>query len=58
MNWRCLWLWWHRLVEVRAVSAQSDYLRCSCGREYGLNHDVRVVVPYEAVRNCYERRQR
>lgn len=51
----CLWLPWHRWVARKKVSAQSDYLRCSCGREYGMNHDVRVILPWDEVRSIYER---
>lgn len=54
MNWRCAFLFWHRIVVKRRVSRDSDYLRCSCGREYGINHGVRVVLPWDDVRNAYE----
>jgi hypothetical protein len=56
VNWRCRWLRWHRLSLVVHVSAVADHLRCSCGREYGINHDVRAVLPWAEVRSFYETR--
>lgn len=52
----CLWLPWHRFVVRRRVSAQSDYLKCSCGREYGMNRDVRVILPWDDVKGFYHDR--
>jgi len=57
MNWRCVWLPWHRIVWGRRISESSQHVRCSCGAEYGVNHDVGVVVPWAAVRAFYERGQ-
>lgn len=50
----CLYLPWHKFVARKRVSAQSDYVRCSCGREYGMNHDVRVILPWSDVRHLYD----
>jgi hypothetical protein len=52
--WRCLWLPWHKFVVRCKVSATSDYIRCSCGREYGINYDVRAFVPWDDVRAIYD----
>lgn len=53
MNWRCALLWWHKIVAKSWVSGQSQYFRCSCGREYAINHDVRCVLPWDSVRSLY-----
>lgn len=53
-EWLCLRLPWHRFVERRRVSVQSEYLRCSCGREYGINHDVRVILPWHEIAYAYD----
>jgi hypothetical protein len=50
----CFWLPWHKLIVCKRVSVQCDYLRCSCGREYGINHDVRVILPWSSVRHIHE----
>jgi hypothetical protein len=52
--WRCLWLPWHRLKVVKRVSRDSDHVRCSCGREYGMNHHVRAFVPWSDVASFYD----
>ena len=49
----CLWLPWHRFIVRKRMSAQTDYLRCSCGREYGINHDARVILPWDAAQVGY-----
>ena len=55
-EWWCLW--WHKdLTVVRRVSPSSDHVRCdTCGREYGMNHDVRAILPWADVRHLYEGR--
>jgi hypothetical protein len=55
-EWWCLW--WHKsLTVVRRVSAHTDLVRCDkCGREYGMNHDVRAILPWHEVRGFYENR--
>lgn len=50
----CFWLPWHKIVARKRASASSEYLRCSCGREYGMNHDVRVILPWDDVRSIYQ----
>jgi len=39
---------------VRRLSASAELLRCSCGRLYAINHDVRTVLPWAEVRAFYE----
>lgn len=51
--WRCLWLPWHKFIVVKPVSKDSDYIKCSCGREYGINHNVRSILPWSDVRGLY-----
>jgi hypothetical protein len=48
MNWRCLWLPWHRVLAGSFwVSEVAQVGTCSCGRQFVLNHDVRAVIPYD-----------
>ena len=53
----CLWLPWHKFVVRRRVSKESDYLRCSCGKEYGINYSVHVILPWSEVRSIYDKSQ-
>lgn len=50
----CARLPWHRWSLVRPLSLCSDLWRCSCGRLYATNDDVRAVLPWEKVRKFYE----
>jgi hypothetical protein len=59
MNFGMWWcLRWHRQLDLIAhVSEQSDRVKCAkCGREYGVNHDVRAVLPWSEVAGFYARR--
>ena len=53
------WMWWclrwHRKLDLIAhVSNHSDHVKCAkCGREYGVNHDVRTVLPWSEVAGFY-----
>jgi hypothetical protein len=50
---RC-WLGWHRFFKITRLSAQSDHIGCkACRRQWGMNHDVRVIVPWDDVRSLY-----
>jgi hypothetical protein len=53
-GWLCLVLPWHKFVVKERVSIQSEYLRCSCGKEYGINHDVGVILPWDDVKGIYK----
>jgi hypothetical protein len=55
-EWWCLW--WHKsLVKVARVSWATDRVKCTkCGREYGMNHDVRGILPWNEVAHLYEKR--
>jgi len=50
----CLYLPWHKFVRRVRLSKQSDYLRCSCGKEYAINFDCRMAVPFDDVRSVYD----
>ena len=52
--WSCTHLPWHRFVIRRRVSEQSEKVTCSCGRSYGINHDVRVILPWDDVKSFYD----
>jgi hypothetical protein len=52
MKWRCVWLH-RRLTVLRALSQFADLVRCSCGRLYAINHDVRAVLPWDEVKGFY-----
>lgn len=46
----------HKNIEVvRTLSAQSQLIRCKdCGKLFAINHDVRVLLPWEDVKAHYE----
>jgi hypothetical protein len=52
--WACTHLPWHRFVIRKRVSASSEKITCSCGRAYGMNHDVRAILPWEDVKSLYD----
>lgn len=54
-EWWCLR--WHKgSKNVRRLSAQSDYYECpNCDRRWAINHNVRGCLPYDVVREIYER---
>ena len=45
----------HKNVKViRKLSFQSELIECKdCGKQYAINHDVRVVLPWGDVRSFY-----
>jgi len=47
---------WHKnIVVVRKLSDQSQLLRCQdCGKLFAINHNVRVILPWEDVKAHYE----
>jgi hypothetical protein len=52
--WWCLRAPWHRWVKREPVSGVSDKLTCSCGREYGMNHSERIILPWGDVKSFYD----
>lgn len=57
--WLCSWLWWHDWELERRLSGVATLWRCSCGRKYAVNHDVRGVLPWtDELRNLYAERER
>jgi hypothetical protein len=56
--WLCTHLPWHRFVIRKRVSEQSEKITCSCGRAYGMNHNVRAILPWDDVKEFYERKDR
>jgi hypothetical protein len=56
MRWdlRCFYLPWHHIITRWRLTEQSEKLTCSCGRAYGINHDARVVLPWDSVHELYE----
>jgi hypothetical protein len=54
----CMSMPWHRWRKVRAVSEQADKLQCECcGRFWADNHRMRIMLPWDTVRELYERRE-
>lgn len=51
MNWREKWcLFWHRTLRVVERYPGSDHAKCDkCGCEFGINHSVRVCLPWREV---------
>ena len=45
----------HKNIEiVRGLSRQSDLIRCvDCGREFAMNHSVKVILPFEYVKQFH-----
>ena len=56
MIWQilCKILPWHHIVKTEYVSNQADLLTCSCGRKYGWNHDIMIMLPWDRVRDFDE----
>ncbi len=56
MNWRERWcVLFHRNMEVVSKLGHSWHIRChKCGCEYGINHDVRVVLPWRDVKPLHD----
>lgn len=53
-RWLACRLWQDHRLRATRVSPQSDHLRCiDCGREWGINYDVGVAVPWHYVRGFY-----
>ncbi len=48
MNWRCLWLPWHKLRVEKKYSSTVYKMRCSCGRRYGVHTEQKCVLPWDA----------
>ena len=43
------------LTVVRRLSEQAQLIECpDCHRRFAINHDVRVILPWEDVRSFYE----
>lgn len=48
------WLFGHKYRRIARVSASADKVGCSrCGREWGMHHGVRALVPWDEVRELY-----
>ena len=53
MYW-CLIAPWHKFRVVGRPSGEwSAHIRCSCGREYGVNDDARTILPWSCVAEFY-----
>lgn len=52
--WLCLRMPWHRWVKREPVSSISDKVTCSCGRQYGMNHSERIILPWRMVSELYD----
>ena len=51
---RCLWLPWHAIVTRWRLTQDAEKIVCRCGRAFGVNHGVRLILPWEDVRSLYE----
>lgn len=56
--WRRIWRWLgcrslyfgHKLYVIGRCGHATDHIRCDyCGKEWGMNHDVRAILPWEDV---------
>jgi hypothetical protein len=45
--WFCLFLPWHQLRVIGKPSEDTDHVRCSCGREYGMHHPTKSFVEWD-----------
>jgi hypothetical protein len=52
--WLCNHLPWHKWASRKKLSDDSERLTCSCGRMYGMNHNVRTILPWDDVKDLYE----
>jgi hypothetical protein len=52
--WWCLHSPWHKWIRCEPVSEISDKITCSCGQEYGMNNNVRVILPWHMVSGLYD----
>ena len=55
-GWPCFILFWHRLARLIRISEQSELYECTCGRKWGINHNVRAVLQWNDVKEFYERK--
>jgi hypothetical protein len=48
-NWILCFAWpWHKLRVMENLSENCQRICCKrCGRQYAINHDVRVVLPWD-----------
>jgi len=45
----------HKPEIVRQLSPQSQLIKCqACGKLFAINHDVRVILPWESMKNHYK----
>lgn len=56
MNWKEKWcVLFHRKMSVIRKMGFSWHIKCDkCGCEYGINHDVRIVLPWREVKEFYQ----
>lgn len=52
---RCHYLPWHKpdTKSVQRISPATRYYRCTCGREWVINTDVRCVLSWDDVAELY-----
>jgi hypothetical protein len=51
---RCFSLSWHHIVSRWPLTEQSEKVTCSCGKSFGINHAVQIVLPWDSVKELYE----
>lgn len=50
----CCWMPWHKWKIIEQLSRQSQKIECQyCHRQYGINHDFKVVLPWNDVKDFY-----
>ncbi len=48
----CLPWPWHQLQHLRHVGINCSHVSCvRCGRDYGVNHDLGIILPWSQVRD-------
>jgi hypothetical protein len=56
LGWWCIWARWHRWRFVCHLSKWSDLFECKrCRRQWALNHDCGIVLPFHTVASFYRR---
>ena len=55
----CQRLPWHRWVIVKPLPPNCSKLTCSCGRKYGVNHHLGIILPWDReLEEMHEQTQR
>lgn len=54
LGWWCIWARWHPWRFVARVSQATDLFECKrCHRQWALNHDTQITLPWHLVAYFY-----